>query len=634
MTSWKTETFRVTELAEMITQKQILIPQYQRGQIWSPDQKASLIDSIKHGYPFGTILLYKQADHYVLIDGLQRSSTIHEFVNNPSKFFDKHDINNNDLKEIIKKAELNAENPQIVEKFQTKIEDWVKALGNMEDVVAMQFFECANALTSHFPTLKGDAQNVNDVANLLKPSLQSYISNCRNLVDAKIPAIVYTGDDSNLPLIFERINSQGTKLNKYQIFAATWSANKYKIVNQSLYKIIDYVKEHFDELISNSFNIDDYNPNILTQEKSINLYQLLYGFGKMISEKYPTMFKSSSGTDIESIGFNLVNACLLNDNNKMKNLPSQLRTYFENDADINKLLDKIIDSISVVSNLLKPITEFKLNGRSDFNSKRYHTEMQICSMIATVFLGRYANFTIDEDQNVHNLKFDLARTSTYWEVNKKHFKQNAIITYVHDVLVNKWSGTGDKKLDEIIKNRNYYLSKIEDTTLTAVLGNWIEQSNDKNELKKVSEPSIIDKMLLSIIYKSKFSAEQQLDKSYYDIEHLIPKDLLKSMLLDCKATEGLPISSFANLCLLPEYVNRKKKQKTLYQDTDYLSKINQKTTINLEKLEIVYTFTNKDDMSWVEIKNLTYENLSKHYRTFLSTRKNRLIKEIINGLRS
>lgn len=633
MTSWKTETFKVTELARLITDKKILIPQYQRGQIWNSQQKASLIDSIKHGYPFGTILLFKQSEqHFVLIDGLQRSSTIHEFVNNPSQFFDKNDLDQEIIKGIVFKAKLNSGDPQLIEKVESKIINWVKSLKTMDDVVTMQFSECVDELAESFPTIKSDTTISKEIVAILKPTLQSYINNCKNLVDAEIPAIVYTGDDGNLPLIFERINSQGTKLNKYQIFAATWSASKHKIESNSLYEIIDYVKEHFDELISKSFNINDYNPNVLEKDKTINLYQLLYGYGKMISVQYKNLFKSNNGVDVESIGFNLVNACLLNDNNKMKNLPSRLKEHFSDDLKINKLLERITESCTYVSNLLKPLTDFKLNGRNDLNSKRYHTEMQICSMIASVFLSRYSTFKINEDGEILNLSFDLDHSNEDWNKLRGKFKNQAIKTYVHDILSKKWSGTGDKKLDEIIRNKNYYISDINQDTMKATIGSWIEQTNNRKEMKKVAEPTIIDKLLLSVIYKSKFTAEQQLDGSYYDIEHLIPKDLMKTLLAACNASEGLPISSFANICLLPEFINRKKKQKTLYQDNDYLKALNAKSNIDLNKLERKYTFTSETSMNWVDIENLSFDDLSEKYMNFLKNRKLTLIEEIMNGL--
>ena len=37
-----------------------------------------------------------------------------------------------------------------------------------------------------------------------------------------IPVIVYTGDENNLPEIFDRINSQGTPLDQYEVYAVAW----------------------------------------------------------------------------------------------------------------------------------------------------------------------------------------------------------------------------------------------------------------------------------------------------------------------------------------------------------------------------------------------------------------------------
>lgn len=43
----------------------------------------------------------------------------------------------------------------------------------------------------------------------------------------EIPVIVYSGDVDALPLIFEKINSTGTKLSQFDVFAAMWSKYEY-----------------------------------------------------------------------------------------------------------------------------------------------------------------------------------------------------------------------------------------------------------------------------------------------------------------------------------------------------------------------------------------------------------------------
>jgi hypothetical protein len=631
MNYWKTEIFNVMTLADLITNRSILIPQYQRGQIWSAEQKDALVDSIKNGFPFGTILLYKQSDdNYVLIDGLQRSSTIHEFVNNPSQFFNEKDLIIEDLIAIANTERVDGVDPIDIDKIKEAIMTWVKNLNNMQKVVQMQYANCAVELHTKFPRITPD--KIMYVANLLQPSFRKFIEMCQDLVNADIPAIVYSGDASNLPLIFERINSKGTKLSKYQIFAATWSTLNYRILDQPLFRIVENVKKHFDALISKSFNIDDYDPENLLREKQINLYQLLYGFGKLISENFPILFKSRTGTEVDSIGFNLVNACVLNSNNNMKNLPLTLRAHFKSDEEINLLLLRIIESCEIVNAILRPISEFKLNSRTELTKTNYHSEMQICSLISSVFLNRYVEFSKNEDGVITSAIFNLNEHKTSWNNYYDNFKANSIRVYVNDILTRKWAGTGDKKLDDIIKNVSYYTTAIADSTLESAISSWIDQSNLRNEIKKVAEPTLFDKLLLSIIYKNKLSAGEQLDGSHYDIEHLIPKELLKSKLKNCDASAGLPISSFANICILPEYINRKKKSKTIYQDSDYIKSVNHIPNMDLRKLEEKYTFTKKSDMKWVEKSTLNYSELSINYRTFLKARKARIIKEILQSI--
>ena len=58
---------------------------------------------------------------------------------------------------------------------------------------------------------------------------------------------------------------------------------------------------------------------------------------------------------------------------------------------------------------------------------------------------------------------------------------------------------------------------------------------------------------------------------------------------------GLPISCVANLCYLPEYVNRSKRDKNFYQDTKYLQHI------NLDEVERKYSFTTSDDLEWMDM---------------------------------
>lgn len=58
MKQWENKEFIAKDLVSKIKAQEILVPQYQRGQVWKEKTQKKLMDSIKKGFPFGTILLY------------------------------------------------------------------------------------------------------------------------------------------------------------------------------------------------------------------------------------------------------------------------------------------------------------------------------------------------------------------------------------------------------------------------------------------------------------------------------------------------------------------------------------------------------------------------------------------------
>ena len=98
---WKMEEFSVLEIDKNLSSKKFVVPRYQRGVVWNDRQRADLVDTIKKGLPFGTLLLYKNdLNLYQIIDGLQRSHAVIEFVNNPTQFFDEEDIEDGIIKKL------------------------------------------------------------------------------------------------------------------------------------------------------------------------------------------------------------------------------------------------------------------------------------------------------------------------------------------------------------------------------------------------------------------------------------------------------------------------------------------------------------------------------------------------------
>ena len=240
--SWKMEEFTAQEIHKKKEDKKIVVPKYQRGIVWKENQKKELIDSIKKGIPFGSILLYydENANNYRLIDGLQRCTTIYEFISNPANFFDIDDIDDDAIDTLKEQIGTVSNEETVKNKIIEIILKWIKTEHKtMQDVVRMQFYGCAKMISEEFPTLKGKET---ETVEIIKPMFDKYIQMCEQMSNTKIPAIVISGSEEILPTVFERINSKGSQLTKWQIYAATWSDDKIKI-NKELNPIISYNRE-------------------------------------------------------------------------------------------------------------------------------------------------------------------------------------------------------------------------------------------------------------------------------------------------------------------------------------------------------------------------------------------------------
>ena len=635
--SWKLEEYKISDLEAAINSKKITIPKYQRGIIWDKSKQFALLETIKKGYPFGSILIYEdQQGKQQLIDGLQRCTTIFKFVSNPSNFFNEQDIDNNVLYQIIDLMGFaNAENPAIretlLEELKAHLIQWVSNKHNsMAEVSQMQFFDFALLLGSQYPSLN-DMGKARKIAELIRPMLTNYISICQFITTVSIPVIKLQGNQENLPEIFEKINSTGAKLTKYQIFNATWSNATVKITNEKLFDIVNFVCDRYDEMVEGNYEIEDYDSTQMKKDKRLNIFDLCFGFGKMLCRDYPYLFGiSESKTKIENAGFALINACMAYKVSDIDKLHINLKKL-GNDEYINLFLLKILETTREIDKQLRFVTAFKGNRRDgNKNIAVNHTEMQIISIIASLFIQKHV--TVEKDEHTDTIisrKVDLNAISMTWKANKNAFKRNCVITYIMDVLNRKWRGSGDKKLNDIISNNSYYSRNVSWVELERVLDAWFEGVlAERNEEKRPANPDECDKILLNVIYSQTFKAGEQLSEERFDIEHLATKGILRSYLDIINKSKPdseklkLPISSFGNICYLPETDNRSKGKKTLYQDATYLS------NRSLEEIETKYSFTKHEDMEWLEVPSYDRETLKMKYLEFVRKRWERQKEKI------
>ena len=86
----------------------------------------------------------------------------------------------------------------------------------------------------------------------------------------------------------------------------------------------------------------------------------------------------------------------------------------------------------------------------------------------------------------------------------------------------------------------------------------------------------------------------------------------------------LPISSIGNMCLLPDYYNRKKGEKTIYQYKD--------ETLSIEEIEKKFSFTEKEDLEWINDNNIEMKELKTKYINFINKRFEKIENKLLNIL--
>ncbi len=629
MGSWTFETYSVDKLSKDIDNGIISIPKYQRGVVWSQSQQATLIDSMNKGYPFGSILLYKNSNSkYEIVDGLQRSTTIIKFVKNPAEFYSDYDIDENILGEIINKISAVNQKRVLENELKDLIFAWVKNNhSSMKDIDRMQYSELTDLIIANYP----NACNYRVEINLLcKNMFEKFQDICRDIAKLQIPALVYEGDANLLPEIFERINSQGAQLTKQQIYAASWTKEIVTLIGSKWDDIIICNRDRYENMLAADMEISDYDSKEFIRNRSLNIFELVFGFGKMITKRFPHLFGyDDDKIKVNSIGFNLINACLVQKSSNMNNLNVNIKEYVGLETEkIERFLDEILNAISYVDRKMSSILKFKGNSRNIDKISPPHSEMQIVSIIATVFIARHALFK-NGNGGVYDLKLIFTNDGSYnsvWHNMKSIFDENLLRIYAMDVINQKWRGSGDSKLANIITDNYYYNRVISWEDFKQVLDAYYTTLNsERNEQKQVTNPKDAERLILSIIYSPIFSTVDQNGDSNFDIEHLAPKNLMKKRISEYGEDLRLPISSIANLCLLPEYDNRTKKDKILYDDSNYINRV------DIKRIEEKYTFTSESDFEWLNM-DLDQDEFSEAYLKFLNKRFEKMKEKIKNSL--
>lgn len=596
--SWSLQKIASALKEEKIDDIRIEVPKFQRNLVWTKEQKETFIDSVKRGFPIGTLLFFKKESGtvYSLIDGLQRSTTIRHFIENPTQYFRAEDADDVAIDNLYELFEATIQKTEFSDNIRTKIQ---QCLLEMDLFDLNLIFNLATKLIDEYAKLekKQYKEVMQSTIEQITPSITGFKKLYDDIAGTEIPIIIYSGSENNLPTIFERINNQGTTLGKYQIYAASWAVQNYQIEVEND-EIIKHIIKKYEDFIEAGYTLQGYDKDEIEETRCLTIFEYVLGFGKYISAKYPNLFaRDKSVQDINQIGFELINACLGRTITEIKTLHEKLHLI-----DINLFEKKIVESIDYVNNVLKPCIEFKGNSRDSITL--YHGSYQIISIIASTFRERYDmdNVTIIK-VNSEGVKFEEKNPSAFqqekssWSINKGILARRIPQHYVYDIISKNWADGNAGKLNSIVRE-NKYLQEISLELWESKLDDWNVGFLTRREKKNVSNPKPTEKLFLNCIYVNQFSAMDQLSQARFDIEHLATKEQMKKINKQHN-WEGFPISAIGNLCYLPEYDNRKKKEKTIYQDKNYLEGLGERGK-TLQEVEEKYTFTQKSDMEWIE----------------------------------
>ncbi|MCC6824973.1 MAG: DUF262 domain-containing protein [Acidobacteria bacterium] len=590
----------VTALGDKPEKKQkIIIPQFQRTLVWSKDQKKELISSIKRGFPIGAILLYKIGDdaegitRYNLIDGLQRSYTLRQYALEPTQFYDETTLR--EIKTDFFDAIFNvvsAKGGDVKrEGIVSEVIKWLRQKKAFEETAGYSSFN----LVTHLKDALGQDWT-NDTIEKLVTQAIPFLDTVRkesDLSECEIPVLVFNGQQDDLPTIFERLNSQGTQLSKYQIYAATWQVYPAFSINNS--EIVKHIKKRYDSLISEGLEVENYESSDKFYTAKFSFFEYLFGYGKYLGEKFNLLFAGSTKPEQEdSIGFNLVNICLGLPFNKMAELPKHLEKH-----ELDKFEDAVNESIEFVFNSLKGFIGIKLNKRQGVLIA--HPELQVVSMVGKAFNCRYDS---------------TLELKPGWENKRKALKENLPFHYLFDIIREYWRGSGDKKAVELATSERYE-NGISKKQWENALDEWFRLELEKREKARssIKDGSIL---FMKYLYTHLLTANEEISDTKFDIEHLVPAGRLKGIADDI----GVPMSAFPNLCLMDEELNRKKGDLTYYEFFDREVE-NQELTDQQARLEISkiekFTFTSRQDLEFVS------NSLSKEqYTDFLRKRFEKL----------
>lgn len=539
---YKIENLNFPELEE-----RAVVPKFQRKLVWSAKEKESFIETLSKGYPFGAILIYKYEhdEKYSIIDGLQRYTTIRDYVGNPEKYIKFEEVVEEDLLSQFVDVEVVPESTQhnVRKKITNTIESFIKNIPKEQSPTGIFHEMLKEAVPEFFSEI--NIEQYKDLERIVNKILNK-INNHLNVDNLPIPTIIFTGEVEELATVFENLNRGGKKLSKYQVFAAQWSKNEIKLSDAPLNnRILDITIQRYEDLIeSRKVEINNFSREEMLENKTINVAEFCYALGKLITEKMYVFWDKDNEDTANQIGYSTL-ALVFGVRNKEMNTLVKYFDKLNNPLFIEKFVEEILNIYRDINDRFAKILKMPGISNRSYYGGRNASDFQLLSYFGSLWVTKFGNLQSGE----------LAIQPRY-KVNYELIENNMIKYFIYDVVNSRWSGTGDSKLDSIvIEGENYYLRDLKRSRFEQSLFDWHDEIIEKNSIN--FEP--VSKMLYTIL--SSYYSHKYTEK-YYDSEHVIARKAINN--IRNESNRPIPGGSLGNHMYLDRRNNRSKQEFSLY----------------------------------------------------------------------
>lgn len=584
----------------------VKVPTFQRRLVWSNTQKHEFIETLSMGYPFGSVLIYnyENNDGIMLIDGLQRFSTIIDYEKHPENFISTDEFVDR-LFEILSKRFSDSESGDM--KFANSIRkqliNYVKdTLASIDPKSSLLYKKVSNdEILKPF----WDSSMIEDVIDL-QDEIEIAKKNFLKVDQILIPTIQFLGDVSELAKVFENINKGGKKLTKYQVFAAQWYNNSIQLNDKKYNKIIlDEVISRYQELDQNrEIKIENFSADQMREEKVINLSELCYALGKLIIKNTPVFYLEKNSIQIEDLadelGYSTMGIIFGVDNKRLHTLQNYITTI--NNAEfIEELFEEVLTVFININDHFEKYLQLPKQKKQYENKKI--TNFKFLSYFADLWTK---NFKITNEGRVSNHSTGI---------NNKYAKtlSNCIYYYIYDSMQNTWGNAGDSRLNLYYLDKKTYAIRPTKQDLQDALMLWWNERVSTGNLN-------FDDLSKLILVVNNNTKDNGLHKGRnHDYEHVIVRNKVKDIYQNLQ----IPAGTLGNMMFLDSNINRSKKDLNIYN----LNSIGE--NVPNEFIELNH-YPSESEIGAIEIDLENFNGQSAI--EFIKNRGIILIKELVNNL--